>query len=192
MKGLAGLETHHLKLVFQMHFEKLKQTAAQKSALNMDIVVRQVETKVVDAGDAEGVFVDCSGKPSLAIRVALLDFGNVDPTELLENIESSTQSTMSGWVVKSESTGKKAKGGLLRNKGMVDLALDKFASTAHRCMGHGGSIYYGATIPGKGGEGTARRKMTMPVFLEAAEYMMSDMQRAKDFCERVVPPTRRK
>jgi hypothetical protein len=124
VKGLAGLETHHLKLVFQMHFEKLKQTAAQKSALNMDIVVRQVETKVVDAGDDEGVFVDCSGKPSLAIRVALLDFGNVDPTELLENIESSTQGTMSGWVVKSESTGKKAKGGLLRNKGMVDLALD--------------------------------------------------------------------
>jgi hypothetical protein len=124
VKGLAGLETHHLKLVFQMHYEKLKQTAAQKSALNMDIVTRQVETKVVDAGDAEGVFVDCSGKPSLAIRVALLDFGNVDPTELLENIESSTQRTMSGWVVKSESTGKKAKGGLLRNKGMVDLALE--------------------------------------------------------------------
>ena len=124
VKGLAGLETHHLKLIFQMHFEKLKQTAAQKSTLNMDIVVRQVETKVVDAGETEGVFVDCSGKPSLAIRVALLDFGNVDPTELLENIESSTQSTMSGWVVKSESTSKKAKGGLLRNKGMVDLALD--------------------------------------------------------------------
>ena len=79
-KGLAGLETHHLKLIFQMHFEKMKQTAAQKATLNMDIVVKQVETKVVDAGDAEGVFVDCSGKPSVAIRVAMLDFGNIDPT----------------------------------------------------------------------------------------------------------------
>ena len=101
-RGLGGLESHHLKLIFQMHFEKTKQTAAQKVTLNMDIVMKHVEARVIDAGEDEGVFIDSSGKPSIAMRIALNDFGTINPLDLVKHTESSTNHNTSGWMVESK------------------------------------------------------------------------------------------
>ena len=125
--GLAGLESHQrLKLMFQMHYERTRQTTAQKATLNMDIIIKRVEAKVLDAGEEASVFVDNIGKPSIAMRIAMLDFGTINPLDLVKHTESSTNHNTSGWVSESGGGDQSVNkvGSSVASKGTLDMALN--------------------------------------------------------------------
>ena len=88
--------------------------------------MKRVETKVIDAGEKEGAYVNNSNKPSIAIRVAMFDFGTINPINLIKQTKPSNNHNTSGWISKSEIAGHSVTkvGSKVPSKGTLDLALD--------------------------------------------------------------------